>query len=131
MLESCRTNRDRYSWRKWIRLWREVQEMNRVRKAALQASGKAHEYREDILPTWDPTWKKRKGELWVFDLRSHEEELECWEEREYAKEWGRRPPYVEHNTDENSSFWSDMSSKKKAYSDDDSFDSGNEYNSDF
>lgn len=130
--ENCKTKRDRYSWRKWVGLWREVQEMNRKRYIALESQGEGSSYREDVLPAWTPTWKKRKGDLWELDLLSRDEELNRWEERESAKiDWGGRPPTVDYNYDENSSFWSNMSDPKKIYSSDESYDSGEEYNSDF
>ena len=130
--ESCKTKRDRYSWRKWVRLWREVQLMNRKKRTALENLAKGGTFREDRMLPWTPTWKKRKGDLWVLDLLSFQDELDRWEEREMAKtDWGGRPPTVDFNTDENSSFWSDMSDPKQVYSSDESYDSGEDYDSDF
>ena len=84
------------------------------------------------MPHWTPTWKKRDGQRWKLDLFSHEEELNCFEEREYAKkEWGGRPPYVDYNDPYDSDQWEDMSEPKQVYSSDESFDSGKDYNSDF
>ena len=123
--DTCVTNRDRYSWRKWIKCWRETQKMNETRREACRNSG--NEFRADVLPPWSPTWKKKHGWTWKLDLESYEEEANVYWEREDAKINGR-PMYMHYCDDDD---LSNMSSPRQVYSDDSSFDSGSEYNSDF
>ena len=128
--DTCVTNRDRYSWRKWLKCWRELQADNERIREACKISG--NKFDPDEMPEWTPTWRKRDGQRWKLDLFSNEEELNCFDEREYAKkEWGGRPPYVDYNDPYDSDQWEDMSEPKQLYSSDESFDSGKDYNSDF
>ena len=126
----CVTARDRYSWRKWLKCWRIVKDMNEKRLKAAMNLGR--EFKKDIWPRWDPTWKKRDGSMWTLELRSNTEQLDQLEERENAKiEFDGRPPYVEHNCDMDSWEWDNMSDPIQQYSSDGSFNSGLDYLSDF
>ena len=129
--DNCVTNRDRYSWRKWIRCWRDLQEMNAMAKARF-VSRNGEQFKPDRMPAWSPTWKKRKGWMWQLGLASFEDKLNEWEEREYAKrEWEGRPPFVEYCTEYDSEDWDNLSNPREPYSSDNSFDSGEDYESDF
>lgn len=131
MPDSCRGKQDRYMWRKWVCCWRELQQMNKKRKEELERDGRGDEYREDVMPEWNQAWKKRHGWMWRLDLDSYEEERNKLEEREYGKvHYGGRPPFVDYCSD-NTEDWEDMSDAIQMYSDNDSYDSGNDYNSDF
>ena len=125
---TCVTNRHRYSWRKWLRCWRDTQESNKERKRLAAVD---EVFKPDIFPAWTPTWKKRDGSNWKLELDSQWEFLMCFEERENGKtEWNGRPPYADWNDDEDGE-WSDMSDPIQVWSSDESFDSSKDYNSDF
>ena len=67
--------------------------------------------------------------MWKLELLSFEDELNHFEEREDVK-INSRPMYF-HYCDEDEEDWSHMSEPIQAFSNDESFDSGADYNSDF
>ena len=67
--------------------------------------------------------------MWRLELLSNKEELDHFEEREDIKING--PPLYFHFCDPDEEDWSNMSDPRQAYSDNESFDLGADYNSDF
>ena len=94
-----KNEKDYRSYKKWLTCWNKVMDMNDKRNKDLKSKGKLSEYKKLIWPEWTSTWKKRKGDMWWWDLDGNEKRIETFK-KQLAERAMRGPRYPDTDEEE-------------------------------
>ena len=110
--QTCKTEKHRKSFNVWLDCWHKVEDMRDKKKKEWRNKEGNPPLDKLVWPEWTPTWRKRKGYMWEWDLPGHKEFIQAFEDREDEK-----CPYGYQNPFADSDWESEMSDMKEEFSD--------------
>ena len=110
--QTCKTEKHRKSFNVWLDCWHKVEDMRDKKKKEWRNKEGNPPLDKLVWPEWTPTWRKRKGYMWEWDLPGHKEFIQAFEDREDEK-----CPYGYQNPFADSDWESEMSDMREEFSD--------------
>ena len=83
--QTCKTEKHRKSFDKWLECWHKVEDKKDKKKKEWRNKKGNPPLDKLVWPDWTPRWRKRKGYMWEWDLPGHEEFKQAFDDREDEK----------------------------------------------